>query len=424
MQKISIIGSGTSGMLGAIALQQRGYDVTVYSDRSADDWLHKSAPTGTAFIYDANIQIERNLGIEYWQNDAHHGEGVLLDFQPTNGAERLVMAGRFESSRGAAIDIRMRVHRWMNDFAAAGGKIVLGAISAEQLDSIAEESALTLLAAGKGEISQVVPRDAERSVYDKPQRNLMMVIVEGIDKIAGDRIDFNPVKFNFWADAGEYFWVPYTHKSGKHAWCVLFEPKPGEYLDRFAEVTNAEEAVDQAKAVIREFAPYEYEFIENMRPIAGDEYCWLKGRFPPTVREACGKTASGGLVVPLGDTAITFDPIGGQGGNCAQRNTWHWVEAIVARGERAYDDAWAQQTWEDFWVKHGRAAYEFNNLLLEPLTEAGRTILGYAAQDRVFADTAFIGNFHAPTNFFPWFVDVAAAKQKIDLFRRPGQTQL
>ena len=72
-------------------------------------------------------------------------------------------------------------------------------------------------------------------------------------------------------------------------------------------------------------------------------------------------------------------------------------------------------------MKHGRAAYEFNNLLLEPLTEAGRTILGYAAQDRVFADTAFIGNFHAPTNFFPWFVDVDAAKQKIDLFRRAGQ---
>ena len=196
MQKISIIGSGTSGMLCAIALQQRGYDVTVYSDRSADDWLNKSAPTGTAFIYDSNIQIERNLGIEHWQDDAHHGEGVLLDFQPTQGAERLVMAGRFESSRGAAIDIRMRVHGWMTDFAADGGKIVLGAVSPEQMDSIAEESDLTLLAAGKGDISRVIPRDAERSVYDKPQRHLRMVIVEGTNKITGERIDFNPVQTN------------------------------------------------------------------------------------------------------------------------------------------------------------------------------------------------------------------------------------
>jgi len=418
MRKISIIGSGTSGMLCAIALQQKGYDVVVYSDRSADDWLNRSAPTGTAFIYDSNIQIERELGIEHWQDGAFHGEGVFLDFQPTKGAERLVMAGRFQSTRGAAIDIRMRVHRWMNDFEAGGGKIVLGAVTAEQMESIAEESELTLIAAGKGEISQAVPRDPERSVYDKPQRNLMMVIVEGIERIAGDRVDFNPVKFNFWADAGEYFWVPYTHKSGKHTWCVLFEPKPGQYLDRFAEVTNASEAVDAAKAVIKEFAPYEYDYVQNMSAVADDDFCWLKGRFPPSVRVACGRTASGGLVVPIGDTAITFDPIGGQGGNCAQRNSWHWANAIVKRGEASFDEAWASETWEDFWVKHGRAAYEFNNLLLEPLTEAGRMILGYAAQDRVFADTAFIGNFHAPTNFFPWFVDVDAAKQKINLFQR------
>jgi len=418
MRKISIIGSGTSGMLCALALQQKGYEVTVYSDRTADDWLNKSAPTGTAFIYDCNIQIERDLGIEHWQDDAFHGEGVLLDFQTTSGADPLTMAGRFESSRGAAIDIRLRVHRWMNDFESAGGKIVIGAVSPEQMDSIAEESDLTVLAAGKGEISQVIPRDAERSVYDKPQRNLMMVIVEGVDKIAGDRIDFNPVKFNFWADAGEYFWVPYTHKSGKHTWCVLFEPKPGKYLDQFADVTNANDAVEQAKAVIKEHAPYEYEFVQNMKAVADDEHCWLKGRFPPTVRKACGTTASGGLVVPIGDTAIAFDPIGGQGGNCAQRNTWHWVQAILARGEAGYDETWASAIWEDFWVKHGRAAYEFNNLLLEPLTETGKTILGYASQDRVFADTAFIGNFHSPTNLFPWFVDLAAAKNKIGAFRR------
>ena len=418
MRNISIIGSGTSGMLCAIALQQQGYDVRVYSDRSADDWLHRSAPTGTAFIYDANIQIERDLGIEHWQADAFHGHGVLLDFQPTRGAERLVMAGRFQSTRGAAIDIRMRVHRWMNDFEHNGGRIELGAVSLEQLDDIAMTSDLTLLAAGKGEIAQVVARDARRSVYDKPQRNLMMVIVDGIENIAGDRIDFNPVKFNFWGDAGEYFWVPYTHKSGKHVWCVLFEPKPGQYLDRFTEVTDAAQAVEVAKSVIKENAPYEYDYIAGMYPVADDDFCWLKGRFPPTVREACGTTASGGLVVPIGDTAITFDPIGGQGGNCAQRNAWHWAQAIVGRGDLVFDRAWATSTWEDFWVKHGRPAYAFNNLLLEPLTETGRLILGYSAQDRVFADTAFIGNFHAPTNFFPWFEDLEAAREKINQFQR------
>ena len=413
MGKISIIGSGTSGMLCAHALLQNGYDVVVYSDRSADDWLHRSTPTGTAFIYDSNIQIEKNLGLEHWQDEAFHGNGVLLDFMPTAGAERLVVEGNFESQRGAAIDIRMRVHRWMNDFEAAGGQIVLGDVTMKQLDKIATESDITLMAAGKGDIAQVVPRDIERSVYDKPQRNLMMVLADGIDRICGDRTDMVPVKFNFFADAGEYFWVPYTHKSGRHVWCVLFEAKPGQYLDRFAEVGSAEAAVAAAKAVIREFAPFEYDYIEGMRALDDDPNSWLKGRFPPTVRAAFGKTDSGGTVVPIGDSAILFDPIGGQGGNCAQRNAWHWAKAIIDRGGKALDEQWITDTREVFWQKHGAAAYAFNNILLEPLTDAGRQALGYAAQSRIFADTALIGNFHAPTNFFPWLDDLAAAEQKI-----------
>lgn len=418
MQKISIIGSGTTGMLCAHGLKDHGFDVTVYSDRTADDWLNKSVPTGTAFIYDSNIQIERDCGIEHWQDKAFYGQGVLLDFQPTNGAPRLVVDGLFHGTRGAAIDIRMRVHRWMNDFEASGGDIRYGAVSRAQLEDIAAESDLTLLAAGKGDLSAVVPRDPERSVYNAPQRNLMMLLVEGVDRIAGDRIDFTPVKFNFYADAGEYFWVPYTHKSGKHVWCVLFEAKPGGYMDRFGDVNDAQSACEVSKQLIKDIAPYEYEYVKNMRPVEGDDYCWLKGRFPPTVRKAFGKTDNGNLVVPIGDTAITFDPIGGQGGNCAQKNAWHWVNALRTHGGGAYTEQWVTDTWEAFWNKHGRAAYAFNNILLEPLTEAGQTILVAAAQNREFADTAFFGNFHTPTNFFPWFEDTEAANSKIEMFAR------
>ena len=57
MRKVAIIGSGTSGMFVAHALLKQGYEVTVYSDRTADDWLHKSAPTGTAYLYECNIML-------------------------------------------------------------------------------------------------------------------------------------------------------------------------------------------------------------------------------------------------------------------------------------------------------------------------------------------------------------------------------
>ncbi len=48
MRKIAIIGSGYSGMLAARALLKEGCEVSLYSDRSAEDWLHNSKPTGTA----------------------------------------------------------------------------------------------------------------------------------------------------------------------------------------------------------------------------------------------------------------------------------------------------------------------------------------------------------------------------------------
>ena len=417
MRKIAIIGSGTSGMFAAHALLQKGYDVTVYSDRTADDWLNKSAPTGTAYLYECNIMLEREIGIDHWYDGSFQGDGVHLDFQPSRGDERLIVTGDFEG-HGAAIDIRTRVARWMNDFEDQGGTLDIGTVTVEQLDKIATANDLTLLAAGKGDVSAVIPRDPERSVYDKPQRLLCMGIVEGVEHPAAGRVDMNAVQFNFFGDAGEYFWVPYTHKEAGATWCWLMEAKPGGYLDKFGSVTNPEEATAAMKEVIKESAPYEYDNIKDMTPVEGDPYAWLKGAFPPTVRQASGRTPSGGLVIPVGDSAILFDPVGGQGGNCAQRNSMFISQAIIDRADREFDESWANRVRDDFWDYHGEAAYAFNNILLEPLTEAGRMVLGFAAENREFANQHFIGNFNKPKNFFPWMEDAALAEAKISEFQK------
>jgi hypothetical protein len=163
--------------------------------------------------------------------------------------------------------------------------------------------------------------------------------------------------------------------------------------------------------VIHEVASWEVDAIENMRPVADDPFCWLKGAFPPTVRQPYGELPSGNLVMPLGDTAITFDPIGGQGGNCASRNARFIADAVIARGDDRFDATWMTKVNHDFWDHHGRAAYTFNNILLEPLTEAGQTVLMHAAQDRAFADKHFFGNFSSPNGFFPWIEDLDAARR-------------
>jgi 2-polyprenyl-6-methoxyphenol hydroxylase-like FAD-dependent oxidoreductase len=412
MAKVSVIGAGPAGLIFAYALLRKGYDVTVYSDRTPDQWLHHSTPTGTAFLYGEVIDIERQLGMDHWADNMFGGDGVHLDFKPTaDGDTRIEVAGRFKRT-GGAIDQRLRVHRWLEDLEANGGKLVIESVTPERADEIAQQSDLTVLAAGKADLGKLIPRDAARSVYDKPQRQLAMCIVEGV-KGWDSRVDFTPVKFYFYGDTGEFFWVPYTHKTAGNTWCVLFEAKAGGKLDRFRECQSAGDVVARSLETIRDLAPWDYDLVKDMRVIEDDPYSWLKGAFPPTVRQAYGRLPSGKLIMPIGDTAIAFDPIGGQGGNCAGPNAKYTADAVIAQGDGPFDAAWMEKVNAGFWDYHGKAAYTFNNILLEPLTEAGGTVLMEAAKDRAFADKEFFGNFSTPNNFFPWMEDAEKARQVI-----------
>ncbi len=423
MTKVAVIGAGPAGMIFTYALLRsgKGYDVTVYSDRTPEQWLNHCAPTGTAFHYENVIDIEKNLGMDHWHEDAFHGEGVLLDFCPHVGAERMVVAGRWPG-RGAAIDQRLRVSHWLNEVESLGARLVIEAVTAKRADEIARQNDLTVLAAGKGELGRIIPRDPERSVYDAPQRNLAMAICTGITGW-DHRIDLTPVKFYFFGDIGEFFWVPYTHKTAGPTWCVLFEAKPGKALDRFGDCRSGEEVVAIAKTLMREFTPWDYEVVKDMRIVPDDPYAWLKGRFPPTVRQPFGRLPSGGLIMPVGDTAITFDPIGGQGGNTALRNAKFTADRVIARGDGPFDEEWMRAVNTDFWREHGWAAYTFNNILLEPLEEAGRILLSTAARSRRFADDFMIGNFPTPNNYFPYIQDPQAARQLVAPYLAEGEAE-
>ncbi|MGZ8780169.1 MAG: FAD-dependent oxidoreductase, partial [Thermoanaerobaculia bacterium] len=58
MRKIAIVGSGIIGLIAAHALRRRGYPVTLYSDRTAEQWLHESRPTGTAARFEMALSFE------------------------------------------------------------------------------------------------------------------------------------------------------------------------------------------------------------------------------------------------------------------------------------------------------------------------------------------------------------------------------
>ena len=412
MAKVSIIGAGTTGMVAAYSLLRDGHDVTLYSDRTADEWL-QGRPTGTAYLYGETIDVERELGMDHWSQDMFGGMGVLLDFKPElEGEARMRVTGNW-GSLGSGIDMRMRVHRWMNDLPGRGGKLVIEAVTPERADEIAQASDVTMLAAGKAELGNLIPRHAARSVYEKPQRNLAMVVVTGVKGWLKECGGFEPVKFNFFGDTGEYFWVPFTHKTHGATWCLLWEAKPGKAFDKFADCKSGEDIVRISMDLIRDHAPWEWDAVKDMQYVTGDDNAWLVGRFPPTVRQAFGRLPSGALIMPVGDTAIAFDPIGGQGGNNAQRMAKFVADRITANEGRPFDAEWMTTVNDDWWYFHGKWAYEFNNLLLEPLEPAAAMLLEECAKNRLFADQKFFSNFQRPHGFFPAITDPDAARQLI-----------
>src|SRR6516164_10794404 len=70
MRNIAIVGSGQAGLLAAHGLINAGYKVTLYSDRTAEQWLNESRPTGTAARFDISLAYERELGLNHWEKDA------------------------------------------------------------------------------------------------------------------------------------------------------------------------------------------------------------------------------------------------------------------------------------------------------------------------------------------------------------------
>src|SRR5262249_28194215 len=157
------------------------------------------------------LGYERELGLAHWEAAAPKVNGVQLTVSPSPGNRMIMLNGGLATTHFQAVDCRLQSHRWMNDFEAAGGRIVIERIDVDRLDAIAAQHDLVLVAGGRGALAELFPRNARRSVYTAAQRKLAMVFVTGAGG-AGDGVPFVPVKFQLLPQHGEVFWMPFYHK--------------------------------------------------------------------------------------------------------------------------------------------------------------------------------------------------------------------
>jgi hypothetical protein len=249
--------------------------------------------------------------------------------------------------------------------------LVLEKLSEARIDEVADAHDLTIVATGH-QGGSLFARDAKRSPSDTPARHLAMVNCEG-PPMQFDDLAFSAAKFTVFEGLGECYWTPYYHKDRKQLWNLVFEAKPGTPYDRFQDARSGEEVLRISKEIIAEMMPWDAGWIEGAK--LADENSWLVGSITPTVRDPVRQSRNGRPIVPLGDSYMSFDPLGAQGANMGNRLARSLTEAIVARGDEPFDADWTRETYDAFYERWGGPSMRWTHLLLEPMGPAARYML-------------------------------------------------
>jgi styrene monooxygenase A-like protein len=400
MARVTIVGAGQSGLQLGIGLVQSGYEVTLVSNRTGDDYWHGRVMS-SQFMFANALDTERELGINFWDDTCPWVEGMQFSIPhpEQRGEKALYFASRLDRP-GQSVDQRVKYPRWLEHFGAIGGTLRIHEATVADFEQYAEESDLVIVSAGKGEVASLFQRNAERSPFETPMRALALTYVTGMTP----RPEHTAVCFNLAPGVGEYFVFPALTTTGECEIMVL-EGIPGGPMDCWADVTTPEEHLARSKWILETFFPWEAERCHDVE--LTDPNGILAGRFPPTVRDPVGTLPSGRPVFGMADVVVLNDPITGQGSNNAAKCAHGYLGAIRERGEGPFDAAWMTETFETYW-HYAQAVTAWTNALLTPPPEHVLQLLGAAGQDERVA-RRFVNGFDDPRDYFEWFMDPAKA---------------
>lgn len=394
MAKFTIVGAGQAGLMVGIGLLDAGHAVRMVSNRTPEQ-LRDGKVMSSQCMFGAALAREAELGLDLWRDECPPVEGISMSIPDGQGGKAISWDARLDVT-AESVDQRVKMPRWMEEFAKRGGDLVLHDASIADLESYAADSDLVIVAAGKGEIAGMFERDAVRSTFDKPQRALALTYVNGMVP----REPFSAVSFNLIPGVGEYFVFPALTTTGPCE-IMVFEGVPGGPMDCWGDVQTPEQHLARSKEILAKFTPWEYERCLDVE--LTDDNGILAGRFPPTVRKPVATLPSGKKVLGLADVVVLNDPITGQGSNNASKCAAVYLQSILERGDGPFDEAWMQTTFERYWDV-ARYVAAWTNALLTPPPPHALELIGAAMHYPRIA-RRFVNGFDEPRDFSLWFMD-------------------
>lgn len=395
MRKIAIVGAGQSGLQLGLGLLETGYDVTIITNKTADE-IRTGKVMSSQCMFHTALQTERDLGLNFWEEQCPAVEGIGFTLvNPETGDKAFSWSARLERY-AQSVDQRVKMPFWIEEFERRGGHLIIQDVGMAELEQLAEQYELVLLAAGKGEVVKEFVRDDERSTFDKPQRALALTYVKGMKAV----LPYSRVAFNIIPGVGEYFCFPALTVNGP---CdiMVFEGIPNGPMDCWQDVKTAEQHLQCSLDLLKKYVPWEYERCLDVE--ITDEGGFLAGRFPPTVRKPILTLQSGKQIFGMADALVVNDPITGQGSNNAAKCSKVYFDAILANDNKKFDEQWMKQTFERYW-NYAETVVAWTNSLLVPPQPHVIDLLANAGQNQNLAAT-IVNNFDDPRRFAPWWFE-------------------
>ncbi|MFB6595470.1 styrene monooxygenase/indole monooxygenase family protein [Streptomyces diastaticus] len=397
MRRILIVGAGQSGLQLALGLQANGYEVTLMSNRTADE-IRTGRVMSTQCMFHTALQHERDIQANFWESQAPKIKGLGVSVAAPDSSRAVDWVGMLDG-HAQSVDQRVKMAGWMETFAERGGQVVIHGAAVSDLDYFARAYDLVMVSAGKGELVSMFERDAERSPFSTPQRALSVAYVHGMGP-RPEHPEFDAVRCNLVPGVGELFVMPTYTLSGR-ADILFWEGIPGGPLDAFQGVKDPSEHLALTLELLEKFLPWEYA--RSTQVELTDAGGTLAGRYAPTVRKPVGRLPSGGLVLGVADVVVANDPVTGQGSNSASKCAASYLSSILERGDRPFDEEWMQATFDGYW-ETARHVVKWTNAMLGTAPEHVLKLIGSGMRYQQVADR-FANGFDNPADFENFFFD-------------------
>jgi flavin reductase (DIM6/NTAB) family NADH-FMN oxidoreductase RutF len=395
---VAIVGAGPAGTTLALGLLQHGYDVTLVSGRSAEE-IRSGPVMSSQVTFESALEVETALGITALLPAAPPLRRMEYDVQRLDGTRAAF--GVELDQPAQSVDLRIKVPALLEEIGRLGGKVVVRTAGVEDLEDLAATHDVVVVSTGRGGLASLFEDDPARSPYSSPQRCVSLTYLRGVAPTAGPALRYHAVE-----GVGECFTCPALSVDGP---CDIYvvEGVPGGPLDCWDDVGSGLEQLQRLKDVLGAHFPAEAERLRDA--VLADANAVLRGAFTPVVRRSVGTLPSGAHVLGMADVVVLNDPLTSQGSNNAIKSASFYLEAITAH-EGAFDAAWMQRTFDNFWRGWARWATAWTNSWLRPAQPHQQQVVA-AATEHPGVAAEIVAGFDDPMRFVPWWFDAAESER-------------